>query len=86
MFNMDIIGCQEGSTRSRRITNVLKYALVIQGLLFVWTYIYDVEQSICDMRRLKPQITLEFIDCVKNNEQQYKRLLEYAELLRIKQF
>lgn len=49
-------------------------------------YIYDVERSICDMHRLEPQITLEFIDRVKNNEQQYKRLLKYAELLRIKQF
>ncbi len=49
-------------------------------------YIYDVERSICDVRRLEPQITLEFIDCVKNNEQQYKRLLKYAELFKIKQF
>lgn len=49
-------------------------------------YIYDVERSICDMQRLEPQITLEFIDRVKDNEQQYKRLLKYAELLRIKQF
>ncbi len=47
-------------------------------------YIYDVERSICDVRRLEPQITLEFIDRVKNNEQQYKRLLKYAELLKIK--
>lgn len=47
--------------------------------------IYDVERSICDMRRLEPQITLEVIDQVKNNEEQYKRLLKYAELLRIKQ-
>ena len=49
-------------------------------------YIYDVERSICDMQRLEPQITLEFIDRVKDNAQQYKRLLKYAELLRIKQF
>ncbi len=48
-------------------------------------YIYDIERSICDVRRLEPQITLEFIDCAKNNEQQYKRLLKYAELLRVKQ-
>lgn len=49
-------------------------------------YIYDVERSILDMRRLEPQITLELTDRVKNNEQQYKRLLKYAEQLRIKQF
>ncbi len=48
-------------------------------------YIYDIERSICDMRRLEPQTTLEIIDHVKNNEQQYKRLQKYAELLRIKQ-
>lgn len=47
--------------------------------------IYDIERSICDVRRLEPQRTLEFIDCVKNNEQQYKRLLKYAKLLRVKQ-
>ncbi len=47
--------------------------------------IYDIERSICDVRRLEPQITMELIDCVKNNEQQYERLLEYAEQLRIKQ-
>lgn len=49
-------------------------------------YIYDVERSILDMRRLQPQITLELLDRVKNNEQQCKRLLKYAEKLRIKQF
>jgi len=48
-------------------------------------YIYNIERSICDVRRLEPQITLECIDCIKNNEQQCKRLLKYAELLRIKQ-
>lgn len=48
-------------------------------------YIYDIERSICDVRRLEPQITLEFIDRVKDNEQQYNRLLKYAELLRVKQ-
>jgi len=48
-------------------------------------YIYDVERSICDVRRLEPQIALEFIECAKNNERQYKRLLKYAEQLRIKQ-
>lgn len=47
-------------------------------------FIYDVERSICDMQRLEPQITLEFTDRVKNNEQQYKRLRSYAELLRVK--
>lgn len=49
-------------------------------------HIYDVERSICDVRRLEPQIASEFIDRVKNNEQQYKRVLKYAELLGIKQF
>lgn len=49
-------------------------------------YIYDVERSICDMWRMEPQIKLEFTDYVKNNEQQYKRLMKYAELLRIKPF
>ncbi len=48
-------------------------------------YIYDIERSICDVRRLKPQKTLEFIDCVKDSEPQYKRLLKYAELFRVKQ-
>lgn len=48
-------------------------------------HIYDVERSICDMRRLEPHITLECINRVKNNEQQYKRLQQYAELLGIKQ-
>ena len=57
-----------------------------QATEFGCYYIYDIERSICDMRRLEPQITLEFIDCVKNNEQQYKRLLKYADLFRIKQF
>ncbi|XCP84755.1 hypothetical protein ABXS75_17160 [Roseburia hominis] len=47
--------------------------------------IYDIERSICDVRRLEPQTTLEIIDGVRNNERQYKRLLKYAELLRIKQ-
>lgn len=49
-------------------------------------HIYDIERSICDVRRLEPQITLEIIDCVKNNEKQYKRMLKYAELLKIKKF
>ncbi len=49
-------------------------------------YIYDVERSICDVWRLEPQSTLEIADCVKNSEQQYKRLMKYAELLRVKQF
>lgn len=48
-------------------------------------YIYDIERSICDMRRLEPQITLGLIDYVKHDEQQYKRLLRYAELFKIKQ-
>jgi len=48
-------------------------------------YIYNIERSICDVWRLKLQVTLEFIDCIKNSEQQCKRLLKYAELLRIKQ-
>lgn len=46
--------------------------------------IYDIERSICDMFRLKSEIKIELVDIVKNNEQQYERLLKYAELLRVK--
>lgn len=46
--------------------------------------IYDIERSICDMLRLESEMAIEVIDTVRNNERQYKRLLAYAELLRVK--
>ena len=48
--------------------------------------IYDVERSLCDIRRLEPENSFEIMDYVKESEQQYKRLMKYAELFGIKQF
>ena len=48
--------------------------------------IYDVERSLCDIRRLEPENSYEIMDYVKESEQQYKRLMKYAELFGIKQF
>ncbi len=48
-------------------------------------YIYDIERSICDVKRLEQQITSGLIDHVKNDEQRYERLMKYAEMLRIRQ-
>lgn len=47
--------------------------------------IYDIERSICDLRRLESNTTMEIVDNIKNDEEQYKRLLKYAELFQIKQ-
>lgn len=47
--------------------------------------IYDIERSICDVLRLESYIDIEIVDKVKANEEQYRRILKYAELLRIKQ-
>lgn len=46
--------------------------------------IYDVERSICDMLRFEQEIEAELLDNVRNNKQQYERMLKYAQLLRIK--
>ena len=47
--------------------------------------IYDVERSVCDMMRFEQKIEIEIMDKVRENEQQYERVLQYAKLLRIKQ-
>jgi hypothetical protein len=47
--------------------------------------IYNIERSVCDMMRLEPETTIEIVDRVRSNEQQYQRFMKYAELLRIKQ-
>lgn len=47
-------------------------------------HIYDMERSICDMLRFDPEIKLEILDQVRNNEQRYERMIRYAELFRIK--
>lgn len=47
--------------------------------------IYDIERSICDLLRLESDITIEIVDNIKNNEEQYRCLLKYAELFQIKQ-
>ena len=46
--------------------------------------IYDMERSICDMLRLEQEIGIEIIDSVKNNRQQYERIMKYAELFGLK--
>ena len=47
--------------------------------------IYDIERSICDMFRLEADVDIELVDKIKANEEQYRRILRYAELLRVKQ-
>jgi predicted transcriptional regulator of viral defense system len=47
--------------------------------------IYDVERSICDVLRLESYIDIEIADKAKANEEQRRRILRYAELLRVKQ-
>ncbi|SCJ25281.1 Uncharacterised protein [uncultured Clostridium sp.] len=47
--------------------------------------IYDIERSICDMLRLESYIDTEIVDKIKANEEQYRRILRYAEPLRVKQ-
>ena len=47
-------------------------------------YIYDIERSVCDVIRFQSGNIDEVITGVCRNEYQYKRLLEYAKLLRIK--
>lgn len=47
--------------------------------------IYDVERSVCDMLRFEQEIKVEVLDQVRNNRQQYERMLKYAELLNILQ-
>jgi hypothetical protein len=46
--------------------------------------IYDIERSVCDIYRLEAEMNLEIVNGIRNNEQQYKRLKQYEELLRIK--
>ncbi|MBO5094205.1 MAG: type IV toxin-antitoxin system AbiEi family antitoxin domain-containing protein [Lachnospiraceae bacterium] len=46
--------------------------------------IYDIERSICDVLRLESYIDIETVDKIKAKEEQYRRILKYAELLRIK--
>lgn len=46
--------------------------------------IYDIERSICDVLRLESSIDIEIVDKVKANAEQYRRILKYAKLLRIK--
>lgn len=46
--------------------------------------IYDIERSICDVLRLEWYIDIETVDKIKAKEEQYRRILKYAELLRIK--
>lgn len=46
--------------------------------------IYNIERSICDLFRLEPEITVEIINYARSNEQQYQRLLKYAELFVLK--
>jgi predicted transcriptional regulator of viral defense system len=47
--------------------------------------IYDIERSICDMKRLESEFTIEIVEDIKRNEKQYQRLLKYMELFKIKQ-
>ena len=47
--------------------------------------IYDIERSICDLRRLESDIAVEITNNVKNDEEQYRRLLKYAELFQMRQ-
>ncbi len=47
-------------------------------------YIYDIERSVCDIKRFESGNIEEVITGICSNEYQYKRLLEYAKLLRIK--
>ena len=47
--------------------------------------IYDIERSICDMLRLESDIEIGIVDKIKINEEQYRHILRYAELLRVKQ-
>ena len=47
--------------------------------------IYDIERSICDMLRLESDIEIGIVDKIKINEEQYRQILRYAELLRVKQ-
>lgn len=45
--------------------------------------IYDIERSICDLLRLESDIAIEIVNNVKNNEEEYRRLLKYAQSFRI---
>ena len=47
--------------------------------------IYDIERSICDLLRLESDIAVEITNNVKNDEEQYRRLLKYAELFQMRQ-
>ena len=47
--------------------------------------IYDIERSVCDIVRLESRDIAEIINEIYKNEYQRKRLLKYAELLRVKQ-
>lgn len=46
--------------------------------------IYNVERSVCDMVRLKSDPDIEIINKVSESENCYKRLLTYAEQLKVK--
>lgn len=48
--------------------------------------IYDVERSVCDMLRFEQEIEVGLLDNLRDNGQQYERILKYAEMLRIKQY
>ena len=47
--------------------------------------IYDKERSICDLVRLESNIPTDIVNKIKNNQEQYRRLLKYAELFQIRQ-
>lgn len=47
-------------------------------------YIYDIERSICDVIRLGSGDIVESVMRICRNEDQHKRLLKYAELLKVK--
>lgn len=47
-------------------------------------FIYDIERSVCDIMRLESGDVVEIVSEIHKNEQQQKRLLKYAELLRVK--
>ena len=44
-----------------------------------------IERSICDLLRLESDIAVEITNNVKNDEEQYRRLLKYAELFQMRQ-
>lgn len=65
-------------------SNYFRSGIKIRDTEFGRYHIYDVERSICDILRLKQKIEIEIIDSVKNNKQQYERMMKYTELFEIK--